>query len=219
MAQGFVRGPKFLRLQSMGGTSDFSNSALRMYGHILKTVYEFWGFCVNGDNDLTGAKGLPTGSFSSFDPSVFYSGSSLLISGSDGETVGGTPYFSASSADFTTLTGSGLFRKWLVTWKSGSTSTDDSIYKIRQVLDANTLFVDSFNGGTPFSGSNPPNQLLFTDRNSINYRIVDTQEVMDNQTFTSGQYMVMRASRTVKTPVSGAGSRPVLVPDLRRCLP
>lgn len=194
MAQGFERGPKFLRLLSLGGPSNYNNDGERLYSALLKVFYEFWGFCINGDNDLTGAMGFPTGSFHSFG-TEFESGS-LLISGSDGMTVAGTPYFSSSAADFTTLTGSSpdsnLFNKLLVTWKSGSTSTDDSIYPIKSVLASGVLWIDTNTGGTPWTGSVDTNRPRFTDRTDINYRIIDLQDTVNTVAAVSGDYMVMQ---------------------------
>jgi hypothetical protein len=193
MSQGFVRQPKFLRLLHFG-TIENLDDAEQMYGRILKVFYEFWGFCVNGGNDLTGAFGFPTGSFHDFSGN-FESGS-LLLSGSDGETVGGFPFFSSSVSDFTTLTGtvpqSGLQHKVLVTWQSGSSSTDDSIYRILKVESSGVLQVDPSTGGTPWTGSQNPGLPSFTDRSNVNYRVCDLIDTTDTITFNSGNHMVMQ---------------------------
>lgn len=196
MAQGFARGPKFLRLHQVGyhPNGGYSN-VFDLYGRLLKATYEFWGFCVNGGTSLTGAQGFPSASFHSWN-SDFENGTSLLLSGSDGSTMAGTPYFSSSVSNFNDLTGSvsdfKLSQKYLVTWKSGSTSTDDSIYKIKQVLSSGVLWVDTNTGATPWTGSQNPNKPVFTSRSDINYRVVDMQETIDSNTFVSGQFMVMQ---------------------------
>ena len=160
-------------------------SARKALAWEMKLIYEFWGFCVNGDNDLTGAigsaKGFATTGISM--PSGFQSGS-LLASGSDGVTHLGMPFFSSSSGVFSST----HIGSHLVTWKSGSTSTDDSIYEITQFLDSNTIRVDPHSGGTPYiSASNEP---FFEERSSINFRVVNL-ETTNGLTYTSGAYMVM----------------------------
>lgn len=158
-------------------------SARKALAWEMKLMYEFWGFCVNGDNDLTGAVGAAKGFASISMPSGFQSGS-LLVSGSDGVTHIGMPFFSSSSGVFT----SAHVGSHLVTWKSGSSSTDDSIYEITKYIDANTVRVDTRSGGTPYvSSSNEPK---FEERSSINFRVVNL-DTTNALTYTSGQYMVM----------------------------
>lgn len=158
------------------------------FATLLKLAYEFWGFCINGDNNLTGAigstKGFPSGSINM--PNGFETGT-LHASGSDGVTHLGFPYFSSSTGNFT----GSLIGKHLVAWQSGSQSTDDSIYEIVQVIDAATLRVNTMMGGTPTSASNyiP----TFTDRSSINYRIVDITTTA-NLTYVSGNNLVFNVN-------------------------
>jgi hypothetical protein len=157
--------PKFVRAHYEPGLGGQSQSEPAMF----KLSYEFWGFCVNGDNDLTGAigsaKGFPSGGINM--PTGFERGF-LHASGSDGVTHVGFPYFSSSTGNFTS---SVIVGKHLVAWQSGSTSTDDSIYEILQVVNTTTLRVNVFQGGTPTSASSwVP---TFSERANINYRIVD----------------------------------------------
>lgn len=136
---------------------------------LLKLSYEFWGFCVNGDNDLTGTigstKGFPVGGINM--PSGF-ANQYLHASGSDGVTHVGMPFFSSSTGNFSS---SVIIGKHLVTWQSGSTSTDDSIYEITQLINSTTIRVNVLQGGTPTQSTNwVPS---FSERSSVNYRIVD----------------------------------------------
>lgn len=134
---------------------------------VHKLMYEFWGFCVNGDNNLLVPRGLAPMSGVLF-PVGWESGSAVLIaSGSDGSTQDGMPFFTAPSVNWTSGSMTSL---WLVTWKSGSTSSDDSIYPIIQVINSSTIRLDTNTGGTPYTGSMHPS---LTVRTNINYRVVD----------------------------------------------
>lgn len=161
----------------------------------MKLLYEFWGFCVNGDNNLT-SPGL--GSFASFSGSLapnylqmapgFESGSTVLIaSGNDGATAYGTRVFTASSVNWTS---GSMVGKWLVTWKSGSTSLDDSIYPIVQVLSSQSILVDTNPGATPMSASKY--EPRFTDRGSINYRVVDFVAAHALAGAATGNYLILQ---------------------------
>lgn len=159
---------------------------------IMKLIYEFWGFCVNGGNSLRQPGGFATsqtlGSYLNM-PVGFESGSILLASGSDGFTSQGNPYFSAISTPFAP-THVGMY---LVTWVSGSTSTDDSIYRITRWLNSSSIVVDPSTGGTPLppqpniTGSFP----TFTARSSVNYRVVDIAGT-GGLAAATGQYMVLQ---------------------------
>lgn len=138
---------------------------------IFKVLYEFWGFCVNGGNDL-----LTPGSGSFAPVSGVYqmpwnSQTGLLASGSDGSTNLGLPFF--NSANPTAFSAS-YVGKWLVMWQSGSTNTDDSIYLITQWFNSSSLRLNVFNGGTPYSGSLHPS---LTSRTNINWRLLDFNAV------------------------------------------
>lgn len=134
---------------------------------IHKLIYEFWGFCVNGTDSLT----VPGGFASSgiIAPTNFQSGSTLMASGSDGVTVAGAYVFQASSVNWTSGTNA-FVGKHIVTWKSGSESTDDSVYLITKIVNSSSIMVDITNGGTPFTGSLKP---AFTARTNINFRVID----------------------------------------------
>jgi hypothetical protein len=158
-------------------------------GWILRLVYEFWGFCVHGSNDLVQPGGFATsqltGSYLSM-PAGFESGSTVLLaSGSDGATAAGLPYFNAASAPFS----ASYVGKWLTTWQSGSTSTDDSIYEILGWINSSSIVVDPTMGGTPTSASGSTPQL--TTRTGVNYRVIDYHAV-SGLAFASGQYMVLQ---------------------------
>ena len=161
----------------------------------MKLLYEFWGFCVNGDNNLR-SPGL--GSFASFSGSLapaylvmapgFESGTTVLIaSGNDGSTAYGSQVFTAPSINWTSGT---LLNKWLVTWKSGSTSLDDSIYPIVQILNSQSILVDTNAGATPMSQSK--NEPRFTDRGSINFRVIDFTACHNLGGFAAGNYLIFQ---------------------------
>jgi hypothetical protein len=173
--------PKFVRAHYALGNPAGTKGALQ---YLMKLCYEFWGFCVNGDNNLTGTvasyKGFPSGGISM--PTGFEN-MYLHSSGSDGITHLNFPYFSSSAGNFT----GSIVGKHLVLWKSGSTSTDDSIYEITKIIDSSTLLVNPFSGGTPSSSSNW--RPTFTERSSINYRIVDIAATSE-LTYVSGNFMV-----------------------------
>lgn len=160
-----------------------------------KLLYEFWGFCVNGSNDLRQPSGFATISGTLAPnyikmPANFESGSSVLLaSGSDGSTVYGSNIFSAPSVNWTS---GSLVGKYLVTWKSGSTSTDDSIYPITRVVSSSSIQVDVTLGGTPMSQS--MNEIRFDERNSINFRVVDISAASQLSGFVASDHMVFQFS-------------------------
>lgn len=155
---------------------------------MFKLLYEFWGFCINGGTDLSTSLGFASSGINM--PAGFESGS-LLMSGTAGYTVAGESIFRDDSQDFLTGAVPPLKDKFIVTWKSGSTSNDDSVYRIIQVIDSGSVRVDTSEGATPYSASLRP---LFTDRSSINYRIVDLHETATTLSFASGNYLVMDLS-------------------------
>lgn len=164
---------------------DVSNDAGRFFAKLL---YEFWGFVVNGGNSTTVAGGYPAGALSY--PSGFESGSSLLADGIDGLTRFPEKTFFSDSTDFVALNAQGALKdKYLVMWKSGSTSYDDGIYKILGT-DSTTggLEVDITYGGTPRLGNKP----TFRDRTNINFRIVDIESVVDLAGWADGQSQVIQ---------------------------
>jgi hypothetical protein len=132
-----------------------------------KLMYEFWGFCVNGSDDLLVPGGFAPSASILFPPTWESGSAVLLASGSDGSTTLGGDIFTAPSINWTS---GSMVGKWLVTWKSGSTSTDDSIYPITQIISSSSIRVDTNIGGTPYSETLQP---AFTARPSINFRVVD----------------------------------------------
>lgn len=151
----------------------------------IRFVYEFWGYCINGTSALTTPGGMPSATpFQTF-PTNHFEGTSVLATGSDGVTSASSAQtFGSASGAFT----SALVGKHLVIWKPGSDSTDDSIYPIRAVPNANTLIVESRCGGTPDPVSL---KLGFTDRTAINYRIIDLAVVFA-LTPADGSYLVLQ---------------------------
>lgn len=158
------------------------------FSWFFKLVYEFWGFCVNGGDDLRLAGGFAANEVTgtSF-PNGFQNGTgSLAASGSDGFTQVGMPFFNAVNPNAFSASYVG---KHLVVWRSGSTSTDDSIYPITQWLNSSTIRVDVLCGGTPYSASLHP---AFTTRSNINYRIIDFSIAAALPGYTTNDYMVLQ---------------------------
>jgi hypothetical protein len=135
-----------------------------------KLLYEWWGFVVNGGSSLTSPGGIEAVDF----PSGFTD--QVVASGADGYTSFGYDVFASNSADFVlmssgSISGS-LIGKYLVAWVPGSpglSATDDGVYQIKAVEDANHIRVDINSGGTRRVGNHP----WFWDRQNINWRIVD----------------------------------------------
>lgn len=160
----------------------------------MKLLYEFWGFCVNGTNDLRTPGGLASVSGANF-PSGFTTGSSVIASGSDGVTSFGTDVFQTITGDFinlhSQLTGSsetGLVGKYLVTWKPGSTSTDDSVYRIKTLTDVSSIRVEVITGGTTRLGA----KAFFQDRSEILWRVVDIGDAAALSGWTSGMGLTLQ---------------------------
>lgn len=157
-------------------TSISTQNSLRW---LHKLLYEFWGFCVNGSNDLLMPGGLAPVSGVLF-TGQWQSGSAVLLaSGTDGQTYVDEPFFTASSVNWTS---GSMNNKWLVMWKSGSSSTDDSIYPITQIINSSTIRVDTNTGGSPHSASLRP---TFTSRSNINFRVVDFSAATSLSGFTA----------------------------------
>jgi len=155
-----------------------------------KVLYEWWGFCVNGTNDLHHAGGIVASNM----PSGFRSGS-LIAAGNDGSTSFGFDVFSSNSVNFMTITSGSLsgslVGKYLVTWVPGSpgeAATDDGVYFIKSVEDANHIRVDIHSGGTRRLGNHP----WFWDRNNINWRIVDIYATTQLADWGEGNYQVLQ---------------------------
>lgn len=134
---------------------------------VLKILYEYWGFVVNGGTDpLTPAGFAVSGGINL--PALVLSG--VIASANDGATSFGSNTLFSPSTNFTSLNVSGsLLNKYVVMWKSSSTSFDDGIYKIEYVDSTNRIILDTSTGGTPRLGNKP----VFWDRDGICFRIVD----------------------------------------------
>lgn len=159
----------------------------------MKLLYEFWGFCVNGTNDLKTPGGFATlggtlaTNYIKMAPG-FESGSSVLIaSGSDGSTSYGSKTFTAPSIDWTSGT---MVGRHIVLWQSGSSSTDDSIYTIKKIIDSSSITVDTTTGGTVMSSSNY--ELRFSERSNINFRVVDLLAAHSLVGYASNDYMILQ---------------------------
>ncbi len=152
---------KFLRTHTtVAGSLNFN--------WFMRAVYEFWGFCVNGSNSLTAPGGFSPDNGVFMMPTGWESGSNVLLaSGTDGFTTTGQPFFNSLSS---TAFSASWVNKWITTWQSGSTSTDDSIYQITQWLNSSSVRVNVLQGGTPYTGSLHPS---FSSRSSVNWRIID----------------------------------------------
>jgi len=173
---------KLLRAMKVAGITCNANTAW-----IFKLIYEFWGFCVNGTDDLRSPGGVARVSGYLSASAGFESGSTVLLaSGSDGQTTLGMPVFSLASSSVFSASHVG---KWLVTWKSGSASTDDSIYPIIKYNNPSSIEVDTFTGGTPAGHDSPPSM---TDRTGINYRVVDVAAAATLPGIVDGSYMVLQ---------------------------
>lgn len=161
----------------------------------MKLLYEFWGFCVNGGSSLTTPGGFANNGLNL--PVQFTSSFTLLASGNDGYTDRFSSYFTSNQANFIALHNSltatnnaGLLDKFLVIWKSGSTSRDDSIYRIKSLIGSNTISLDVTNGGTLLTGSISD----FSTRTSINYRLIDLDAVKNIFAWSNNNGMVLAFS-------------------------
>ena len=156
-----------------------------------KLLYEAWCYCLNGGASPTTPGGLAATTPSNF-PANFLEGTSVLATGTDGETVAGSSQvFSSASANFSTS----VVGKHLVAWKPGSGSTDDSIYMIRARPSTTTLVIEARNGGTPDSLTGKP---ALTTRSGIVYRIIDLPSV--TSLGSDGQYMVLQMNPSLVNP-------------------
>lgn len=177
---------KFLRALKITPNSGTLSNVMQYH---FKLLYEFWGFCVNGTNDLRFPGGMPISSSNFISMSAgFGSGSAtLLASGSDGSTDLGGFIFTAPSINWTSGT---MVGRHLVTWQSGSNNTDDSIYEIVKVIGSSSIRVDTNSGGTPHvpSGLRP----AFTARTNINFRVVDLLAASTLPGFVSGSHMILQ---------------------------
>lgn len=152
---------------------------------LQKLIYEFWGFCMHGNSNLTGALGFVSGGIAQ--PAGFENGSTLM-SGSSGFTVVGTSTFNDASADFFSIS---IKDKFLVTWIEDSTSNDNGVYLIKKVVTSSSIIVETNNGATPYSASLEP---LFDTRSNINYRVVDIASTAQTISYVSGNGLVMNLS-------------------------
>lgn len=157
------------------------------FAWFFKLMYEFWGFCVNGGTSLTAHGGFALLSGVNM-PAGFQNGvtsSILLTSGSDGFTADGMPFFNTVGQVFS----ASYVGKHIVCWKSGSTSTDDSVYEITQWINSASIRVNVLQGGTPYTGSLHP---AFVARSSINYRVINFANVVTLPGYTTSSNMVMQ---------------------------
>jgi hypothetical protein len=179
---------KFVRAHFVN-TSQTATNAMRW---TFKLIYEFWGFCVNGGSDLKVPGGfassgsIPVLSGAVIFPAGFESGSTVLLaSGTDGFTADGMPFFNTVDNIFS----ASYVGKHIVTWKSGSVSTDDSIYQITQWLNSSSVRVNVNQGATPYTASLHPS---FTARSNINYRVIDFNAAANLSGFTTNDGLVLQ---------------------------
>ena len=152
--------PKFLRAHQVPNTSP-------AMAWVFRTIFEWWGFCIAGGNDLVNPGLGAFAPVSGVYQMPWTATTGLLQSGSDGFTQQGMPFFNAVN---TNAFSASWVNKWLVTWQSGSTSTDDSVYLITQWINSSSIRVNIANGGTPDPVTRHPG---FTTRTNVNYRVVD----------------------------------------------
>jgi len=145
--------------------------------------------------------------------------SSLLTVGTDGYTNASTLFRADGYNDFYAASGpftSSMVGKQLVTWKSGSGSTEDSIYNIIAYKSPTNIVVNVNTGGTP-SSENDGYRPSFTSRSSINYRVVDVALAGAFTGVADGNYIVFQFDGSIVnagqanpqvqfTIASGAGS-------------
>jgi hypothetical protein len=183
MAKKFIRG-----LQYTGTTG-------REACVVLKFLYEFWGYCVNGGASLSSPGGLASTTPTNL-PTNCIEGTSVLASGSDGATTAGSGAitFTAASAPFT----ASMVGKYITIWKAGSGSSEDSIYIIIGFNSTSSILINSATGGTPDVSSLHPSM---TARTSIKYRVFDPVTASaTGLAFAAGQYIVFQTNAsTVNT--------------------
>jgi len=150
-------------------------------GVILRLIYEFWGYCQNGTSLLTTPGGMPVTSTSG--PLNAFEGSTVLATGSDGVTTLDKHTFSSVTATFT----SSMIGEYIVIWSPASGSSEDSIYRITNVIDSNTLVLDISSGGSP--DITTLNQHI-SGRTALNYRIISLT-VVETLTWVIGNYVVL----------------------------
>lgn len=204
--------PKFLRALPIPANTATSIGGLSAI--TFKLIYEFWGFCVNGGTSLSKPGGFATsqvtGSYLNL-PAGFESGSLVLVaSGSDGFTNLGMSVFNTVGSNSFDPT---VVGKYLVCWKSGSTSTDDSIYQINQWLGSSSVGVGTDSGGTTFTttGSRP----VLTTRSSINWRVVDLTACQNLAGFVNGNHMVLQfnGANTVNPGQAASQAQVIMRPE------
>lgn len=136
----------------------------------FKWMYEFWGFCINGNADPINPGGFAAVLF----PANFTGGTNLLASGSDGynnavlgnQVSGDCDFFTQSSSNFTPS----MVGKAITIWVPGSGSSMDSVYLITRVVSGNHLVFNVNTGGTPDPVTKHP---TMTARTGVYYRVND----------------------------------------------
>lgn len=163
----------------------------------MRLCYEFWGYCVNGTASLTTPGGMPATPTSA--PAGFFEGASVLATGSDGVTHDVGINFDSPSANFPIT----YIGKHITLWKEGSTSTDDSIYRIVNVPSPTQLQLAPFSGGTPDISTLKNN---LTSRSFVNYRVIDVIAA-SQLAVASGNYFVGTLSGASGVNVGQANSQ------------
>lgn len=164
----------------------------------LKLVYEFWGFCINSPDSVTEPGAMLNKSF----PSGFESGSNLIDTGQDGVTQFDTPgvFFSNSI----TWTEEDHVGRYVVIWKPGEESPDDSIYRILRVININSVQIDRYGGGGTIQLGNKP---TFSDRSGLYFRIVDIDRIGTIGGWSDGQGMILTFSGSSEVNTGQANSQ------------
>lgn len=151
-------------------------------GQVLRLIYEFWGYCVNGTTALTTPGGMPTTPTNG--PANGFEGTTVLATGSDGATTDNSETFTSAGASFN----SSMVGSYLVVWSPGSGSSEDSIYRILNVPTSTTLQLDVTSGGSPHPTTL---NVRLTTRSNLRYRIVDLSTV-GTQNWVIGHHVVIQ---------------------------
>jgi hypothetical protein len=124
--------------------------------------------------------------------------SSLMTVGTDGYTNASTQWRADGYTDFYANSGpftASMIGKQLVTWKSSSNSSEDSIYNIIAFKSPNNIVINVNSGGVP-SSENDGYRPSVTTRSSINYRVVDVGVAGAFTGVTDGNYIVFQFDPT-----------------------
>lgn len=159
--------------QIVGITGALGNTAAN--GQFIVTVLNATQFTLNGSTGngtyTSGGKvcvpgGMPITPVSG--PAGFFEGSTVVLgAGTDGVTSSLGINFTSLSGNFNTT----MIGKHITIWShTDTTSTDNSIYRILNVISPTQMIISPFSGGTKDITTLKNN---LTSRSALNYRIID----------------------------------------------